>query len=237
MPELAGKGALEAVREIERICDEAKINCFPSLRAGELEDARVFTAANISDDRFSQALEKAKASGECHQVEFKQTLGLHIKRMDNDRSAKPADLFSDEIIHEVVKTVVSFLNADGGVLIIGMCDDGTPFGIENEFAFVGGSKNLDQWELRLHGSLETFIPDYRLVVGYIGFAVLDRYDCKLCIITVEPRSDRIVVCRKSNKDGEDEIVYRRSGNRTLKLQARDIEALVLDRVRAKASSA
>lgn len=230
MPELTGMGALEAVREIDRICSEANIECSPSLRTGELDDPRVFSAIR-SSGRLLGALEDARRAGEGHLVEFKQTLGLHVKRLANNANAQPSDLFSQEIIHEVIKTIVSFLNADGGTLVIGLCDDGTPYGIENEFAYIGGNKNIDEWELRLQNALSSMIFDYRLLVGYLSIQTIRLPECHVCVVAVEPRHDRIAACRKAGSD--DEIAYRRSGNSTLRLQARDIEALVLDRVRLR----
>lgn len=232
LPELRDKGALEALREIVGICERAALECHPSLSTGELNDIRVFTGKR-SADLLAQDARRVMGEGEGHKVEFKQTFGLHLKRLENDKHATADQLFAPEIIHEVIKTVVSFLNADGGTLLIGVRDDGKPFGIENEFAYVPGAKSLDGWCLRLNNALESLIPDYRHVVGYISQAVVEIDGCKICVINIEPRKDRISVCLRSNKPGEDEIVYRRSGSSTLKLQAREIEALVLDRLRTK----
>jgi hypothetical protein len=222
--------ALEVLRELEELCAKAKIDCFPALTTGELEDARVFSPQQ-TPNVFTVALERSLETGEGHQVEFKQTLGLNVRRLENDKNARPDELFQDEIIHEVIKTIIAFLNADGGVLVIGIGDDGTHCGIEAEFPYIGGNRNLDQWELRLNAALDAFIPDYRLILGYIRYGIVDDDGCKLCVVTVQPRLDRLCVCRKTNKDGADEIVYRRSGNQSLRLQARELEALILDRIR------
>ena len=58
--------------------------------------------------------------GESTTVEFKSTLrtNLHTNKQDK------------EIEHEVLKTLAGFLNTDGGTLVIGVADDGTPVGIE-----------------------------------------------------------------------------------------------------------
>lgn len=226
--------ALDVLEALEDLCEQAKIDCFPPIDTGELDDIRVFSARKPSNE-FSVALDQALQSGEGHQVEFKQTLGLNVRRLENDANARPGELFQDDIIHEVVKTIIAFLNADGGVLVIGVCDDGSHYGIENEFPYVGGGRNLDQWELRLSAALSALIPDYRLILGYVHYGIVTRDACKLCIIIVEPRRDRICVCRRTNKEGADEIVYRRAGNQSIKLQAREIEALILDRIRKDSS--
>ncbi len=228
MSELSDCGALEAVRRIEDICASAQIDCTPPISSGELSDRRVFRA-KLTKDKFAERLELALASGEGQTCEYKQTLGLNTRRLQNDPDAPLDQLFSAEIIHEVIKTVIAFLNADGGTLLIGICDDGTPYGIENEYQYVGGSE--DKWSLRLHAALEAYIPDFRLVTGYVSCSILDVNGCHVCVVLVDARRDRISVCRLSNKANCDELVYRRSGPRTLKLQAREIEALVFDRIR------
>jgi hypothetical protein len=216
LPEYEGLSALEVLAALENVCKQAKIDCFPPIETGELDDVRVFSARKLSNE-FYTSLDQSLRAGEGHKVEFKQTLGLNTRRLQNDQGARHEDLFQDEIIHEVIKTITAFLNADGGTLAIGICDNGSPYGIENEFPYIGGSKNLDQWELRLTAALSSFIPDYRLILGYLQYGIVDRNGCKICVVIVEPRRDRICVCRKANKDGSDEIV---SGRETSHLNCK-----------------
>jgi hypothetical protein len=229
--EYATMGPLEVLGELASTCDRLGIECTPALTSGELDDRRVFSGRKAPDE-FASGLAASRQSGEGHRVEFKQTLGLNVRRLENDPAASVAELFQEEIIHEVIKTVVAFLNADGGVLVIGLRDDGTPYGIEQEFAYLGGSRNQDQWELKLNAAFDAFIPDFRIILGYVRYAIVECEGCQLCVVMVEPRRDNISVCRRPNRDGADEILYRRSGNQSLRLQARDIEALVMARVRA-----
>ena len=60
------------------------------------------------------------SNGENDHVEFKQTLRLNIKINKNDPKIEFASL----------KTIAGFLNAEGGVLFIGVKDDKSIFGIE-----------------------------------------------------------------------------------------------------------
>lgn len=231
LPDYATMGPLEVLGELASTCDKHGIECTPALTSGELDDRRVFSKRKAPDE-FASALAASRQTGEGHRVEFKQTLGLNVRRLENDPGASVAELFQQDIIHEVIKTVVAFLNADGGVLVIGLCDERIPYGIEKEFAYVGGGRNQDQWELRLNAAFDAFIPDFRIILGYVRYAIVECEGCQLCVVMVEPRRDNISVCRMSNRDGADEILYRRSGNQSLRLQAREIEALVLARVRA-----
>ncbi|NDV19353.1 hypothetical protein GO013_07975 [Pseudodesulfovibrio sp. JC047] len=62
------------------------------------------------------------ASGESGRLEFKQTLRFNLKSGKNGR----------EIEHASLKTVSAFMNSDGGTLLVGVADDGTIAGFEED---------------------------------------------------------------------------------------------------------
>ncbi len=64
--------------------------------------------------------EKLIGEGESYSTEFKSTLRMNLHTRKTDRRIEQA----------VLKTLAGFLNTDGGTLIIGVADDGTPLGID-----------------------------------------------------------------------------------------------------------
>lgn len=62
------------------------------------------------------------AAGESDRVEFKWSLRFNRHTKKNDPAME----------HAVIKTIAGFLNTHGGILIIGVADDGTPSGIDND---------------------------------------------------------------------------------------------------------
>lgn len=56
--------------------------------------------------------------------------------------------------HVIVKTVCGLLNAKGGVLLIGVDDDGIVRGIKPDLATLGSRQNVDGYELFLRQLLE-----------------------------------------------------------------------------------
>ena len=62
------------------------------------------------------------AAGESDRVEFKWSLRFNRHTKKNDPAMERA----------VIKTIAGFLNTHGGTLIIGVADDGTPSGIDND---------------------------------------------------------------------------------------------------------
>ena len=61
-------------------------------------------------------------SGENEKVEFKSTLRWNLK----------ADKKDNAITHAVLKTIAGFLNTEGGILLVGVEDDGTVLGLESD---------------------------------------------------------------------------------------------------------
>lgn len=229
-PELEGLGGLAVIAKVTDMCAVAGLVSFPSLEEGELETLRVFRSA-VSGNDGDAWFDSSREAGEGFQVEFKQTLGLNVGRFEANPQTPADQLFDPKMIHEVIKTVVAFLNAEGGILIIGLCDNRDPYGIQNEYPFLPGDKTLDGWNLRLNAALDAHLMSYRVVAGFLRQHIVERDGSTYCVIKCEPRRDRITACKMPGNS--DEIVYRRSGAASLKLQATEIEALVMDRYRER----
>jgi predicted HTH transcriptional regulator len=60
-----------------------------------------------------------------------------------------------------LKTIAAFLNSQGGILLVGVEDDGTIVGIEDDFGtFDAGDQNVDTWQLNLKQKIiNAFGPD------------------------------------------------------------------------------
>ena len=75
-----------------------------------------------ASDAASELLSEIIENGEDDQVEFKSTLrnnlhtGKHDKRMEN----------------ACLKTIAAFINPEGGLLLVGVDDEGVPLGLEND---------------------------------------------------------------------------------------------------------
>jgi len=72
--------------------------------------------------------------GESDLVELKSTLRVNLHTGRRDKRME----------HAVLRTLAGFLNKDGGTLIVGVSDDGSPVGLD-----VDGFKNEDQMSLHL----------------------------------------------------------------------------------------
>jgi predicted HTH transcriptional regulator len=112
-----------------------------------------------------------------------------------------------ELKFNVLKTVVGFMNSNGGTLIIGVDDKHQVIGMELDYK--------SNWK----GNKDGFILDFReYLESYIGINNYNRYidlsfelvgDKEVCIVKVE-KSDDFVYLKKDNK----KVLYVRLGNRT-----------------------
>jgi len=85
--------------------------------------------------------------GETKYVEFKETLGLDVKKQTKEKYIEDSAL----------KTVVAFLNTDGGKLLIGVSDDGQIPGLDAEIGKF--HKNLDKFLLHWKNLLKARIGE------------------------------------------------------------------------------
>jgi len=107
------------------------------------------------------------AKGEGPHVEFKASM-----RFPRDGGDLPPNLTEAQrkaalkgkyatLEKMVLKTIAAFLNSQGGILLVGVEDDGTIVGIEDDFGtFDAGDQNVDTWQLNLKQKIiNAFGPD------------------------------------------------------------------------------
>ena len=96
--------------------------------------------------------------GESKTLEFKETLSLDVRKKTKEKYIEKA----------VLKTIVGFLNTDGGILLVGISDNGDILGLSGEISRF--HKNIDRFLLHFKNLIksqigEEFYPDigYRIV--------------------------------------------------------------------------
>jgi hypothetical protein len=90
--------------------------------------------------------------GESKHIEFKETLSLDVRKQTKEKYIETSAL----------KTVVAFLNTEGGILLIGISDEGKTAGINNELEKF--YKNIDKFLLQWKNLLKERIGE-----GYYPF--------------------------------------------------------------------
>ena len=161
----------------------------------------------------------------------------------------------------IAETVSSFMNKEGGTLLIGIRDDGTVVGIENDLDVLGFrpssvelrlprmndstftyGASYDKYQLKLRNIFKAFLgPNHMKYLGEIKFGKVPTFPSKAlsskvcCLIEVKKcdENDFVYCSEKYSANGPviDEI-FVRSGNQTRKLQGAERDVFVRDRVMA-----
>ncbi len=109
--------------------------------------------------------------GEGFSTEFKETLRYDRRRKE----------VSKEVERMVMKTIVAFLNAKGGSLLIGVSDDGEVVGLEDDYQTLP-KKNRDGFENHLSMLVKTMIG--LPFTKYVGVKFEKINDQEVCLVSV-----------------------------------------------------
>lgn len=149
----------------------------------------------IDEQERKKALEDI-AGGETNTREFKSTLRTNLQTGEKDPRMEKA----------VLKTIVAFLNSRGGTLFIGVADDGSVIGIDED-----SFESRDRMNLHMNN----------LIVSQIGSEYLPYINYKL--IDFDGKAVMRVDCKKSNtpafhKEKDKMVFYVRSGPSSIVLE-------------------
>lgn len=136
-------------------------------------------------------------NGESSEVEFKSTLRVNLHTGSKDPKIELA----------AMKTIAGFINSNGGVLTIGVADDGTPLDIDAD-----GFKNEDKMNLHLVNLIKDRIGPS--VMQFIHARFEDYDSCRVMVIECSKAKSPAFV-----KDGNIERFYIRTGPSTTELSA------------------
>jgi len=134
-------------------------------------------------------------NGESGEVELKATLRVNLHTGQKDSRME----------HAVLKTLAGFLNTNGGVLVIGVADDGTAQGIE-----VDGFESEDKMGLHLTNLVNGRMGPQAMTCVHPHFEDFDGH--RVLRVTCLPARAPVFV-----KDGTGEAFYIRTGPSTTEL--------------------
>lgn len=145
----------------------------------------------IESDKISYIIRR----GEGNHIEFKRSIRWDYIKED----------VNDNLKISILKTIVAFLNTNGGKLIIGVDDDGTPIGIEKDISTL--RKDVDGYKQHIRNLIDTNIDSDVSIYVEIFFMRFKGY--KIAIIRVK-ESPYPVYLRLNSKSE----FYIRAGNTT-----------------------
>ena len=146
-------------------------------------------------------------AGESEAVEFKSTLRINLHTAEPDKRMELS----------VLKTLAGFLNTNGGTLIVGVSDDGTPVGIEAD-----KFPDEDKMSLHLVNIVKTRMGPSAMTTMHVHFEDYD--DCRVLVAWCPQSPTPVFV-----KDGEIERFYVRTGPSTTELKASETQTYIKHR--------
>lgn len=159
------------------------------------------------ENRQKEDIQRLIRDGESNRLEFKSTLRTNLETGETDKRMEKA----------VLKTIVAFLNTDGGNLLIGVDDDGDIIGAD-----IQSFENKDKMGLHLTNLIASKIGNSFL--PFITFNLVDFDDKVVIRVKCDPCPMPVFY-----KDGKIEIFYVRSGPRTEELTGMTLISYIRNR--------
>lgn len=176
------------------------------------EGYATLTAADNEEDASAPdfVLSQILMNGESEAVEFKSTLRTNLHTGSKDPRMELA----------VLKTLAGFLNTNGGTLIVGISDDGSPVGIE-----IDGFPNEDKMALHLVNIIKSRMGIHAMTNLHAHFDDHDAY--RVMVVKCRRAPSAVFVV-----DGDSERFYIRTGPSTAELSASQTQEYIRQRFTA-----
>jgi ATP-dependent Lon protease len=193
-------GKTETISTLEETQYPQHYHKKPGNPGGDIENQDDQHLREVLRPAFLSEEEKLIAKGEGAKLEFKSTLRWNIQSGRRDKAME----------HSVLKTIVAFLNTEGGTLLVGVQDDGSILGIEpdkfqNEDKYLLHFANLINDKIGKH-----YVDNIQWDLKAIGDKKILRVNCK-------PSAKAVFL-----KDNAEEKFYVRSGPSTVLLSTSDV---------------
>lgn len=212
---------LDSVIQLGRLLEEAGLESDPPLNKGDVEDVRVIS---IQATQFGSHYIDDIYKEESIDLEFKSTFLYDVKQGEARPGVPPRELSDVDVIKSVLKTICAFLNAQGGVLYIGVTNDKEIFGLEMDYECLAPPSGFDPWELKLRGEIEGKITDGKQIQSYIKVHPIDLKGKTVARVEVTRRRRESFL-----KTGKACEFFIRTGNRTDNIKIEDLPEVIRKR--------
>lgn len=152
-----------------------------------------------------EKIKKIIENGESSNVEFKSSLRWHYYKESASKKV-------EEII---LKSIAAFNNAEGGILLIGINDNGEIMGLENDYKTLQGN-DKDHFELHLRNLINSaYGLDFATNNIKVVFPIINNKE--ICIVNVKKGKVPLYTKITDKKGFKTEKLYVRSGNSSQEL--------------------
>lgn len=146
--------------------------------------------------------------GESQKLEFKSTLRWDVRQGKANKDLEKV----------ILKTIAGYMNSDGGQLIIGVEDNGSIFGLENDYNALNNG-NKDKFENHLVQLVKTSMGADCVRYFSTLFENIEGKD--VCLVTVLKASKPVYLSMQNTEE-----FYVRTGNNTSALSASEMQSYI-----------
>ena len=149
----------------------------------------LFTILKHHEKCSDELIKQVISDGESDLVEFKSTLRWDAKELPFSVNEK-----------RIAETIASFMNVKGGILFIGVSDDGKILGIEKDYSTLGKHQNKDGFSNQLKNvirdNFDNSYPYEKLI--HDNYILIENKE--ICIVYIEPCPHEVFIKDKNNFD-------------------------------------
>lgn len=146
-------------------------------------------------------LRKLISGGESESVEFKQRAFISPQElMENPEIENVRDIIKLTEL-SIVKAIAGLMNTGGGILLIGIKDDGKAFGIEKDLAAIKKRNDPDGFNQRLSRLVEVYLGLVNIRFLKTRFVMLDGH--LVCVVKIEKAYWPVFLKNKFEKKDKD----------------------------------
>lgn len=134
----------------------------------------IFNEIDIDEETPKILIKELIDQGEDKTMEYKSSLRWDFKK----------SCVNTTLENVIAQTIASFLNSDGGHILIGVEDGGSIVGIEKDYLTFGHNKGRDDFRLKLDQIISNKLGDS--VQGNLTHKIVSFQGKDICIVKVSP---------------------------------------------------
>ena len=136
----------------------------------------------LNDSQSFMQSDQEFPSNESHKIEFKSTYRLDLQRFKKGDGKK---IQSKEVEKEISVTISPMANSEGGILLIGVDDDGKILGLESDYNLLQ-NPNDDEFQRMIWQSIQNSIQNMTYI-SKLKLSLIQKNSKKICLVEI-PRS-------------------------------------------------
>ena len=159
------------------------------------------------------SIDEMISGGESSELEFKSSLRWSVR----------GGVVDKKLENVILKSIAAFGNRNGGMLVIGVNDEGEAIGLDNDFRSLDGGKDAFERHLRnlINGSFGKVFATSGLK---ITFPMMDGFE--ICRIEVQPNAKPLYLEIADSGGQKTEKFYVRNGNSSQELSLSEMNQYV-----------